>query len=322
MLLFRYFSIFLIYFLIFYENFLYCQEKVSLLLDWKPNTNHAGFYVSKNIGKYKQNNIDLSIINPTESSVTTLIATGKAQYGVTYLNDFVQAVNAGMPLVAIAAIAQKDPSCFVWRTSAKINSVKDFEGKRYAGWGSPEEAATLKFIMKKKGADFSKLKILHVGINDFIITTQNNADFTWEFKFWGILSAQLRNIKVKMYCPEEDFPEFNKPAPILITNQKYLETHKNEVIKFLNMTEYGYTFSANHPKEASHLFMQELPELDKELVQKSMKGLSQFFIYDAAYWGYLNKNKIKNYVHWMLNEKLIEKDIDYNKNIVDWKSLK
>lgn len=296
-------------------------ETISLLLDWKPNTNHSGFYVANSLKKYEKNGIHLKILNPTETSVATLVATGKADFGVSYVNNFVRAVNAGMPLVAIAGLYQRNPACFVWRRTAKIHNVRDFEGKRYAGWGSPEEAATLKFVMGKKGANFSKLHMQTIGINDFLVTTRHDADFTWEYKEWGILSAKLRHVPVDFYCPDKDFPEFRKPSPILITSEEYLKNHKKIVKKFMQATAFGYLLAEKSPSRAAQLFEKELPEIDKKLVSTSMKNLAKNVVGRAPYWGFIDGKSIQTYVRWMVSQKLTEKEIDYKKHVQDWKHL-
>jgi ABC-type nitrate/sulfonate/bicarbonate transport system substrate-binding protein len=40
--------------------------KLKLALDWTPNINHIGFLIAKELGFYKQQGIDLEILNPQE----------------------------------------------------------------------------------------------------------------------------------------------------------------------------------------------------------------------------------------------------------------
>ena len=37
---------------------------VTLVLDWTPNTNHSGFYLAKQNGFYKENGLEVNIIEP------------------------------------------------------------------------------------------------------------------------------------------------------------------------------------------------------------------------------------------------------------------
>ena len=86
--------------------------KVSLALDWTPNTNHTGIYVAMQKGYYRQNGIDLSL-TPYSSSVypEQLVGTGKAEFAHT-LNGSGLAV--GRTLIAILEnFQQKDGSVVI-----------------------------------------------------------------------------------------------------------------------------------------------------------------------------------------------------------------
>ena len=39
---------------------------LKIALDWTPNINHIGILVAKELGLYKENGIELEIINPLE----------------------------------------------------------------------------------------------------------------------------------------------------------------------------------------------------------------------------------------------------------------
>ena len=55
--------------------------KVTLMLDYTPNTNHTGFYVAKNKGYYKEAGLDVDIIEPGDNATTSMVAAGKADFG-------------------------------------------------------------------------------------------------------------------------------------------------------------------------------------------------------------------------------------------------
>lgn len=67
-------------------------EKVTLVLDYTPNTNHTGIYLAKEKGYYKDQGIDLEIIQPSDSDSATLVASDKAQFGVSYQEDVTYAL--------------------------------------------------------------------------------------------------------------------------------------------------------------------------------------------------------------------------------------
>ena len=49
-------------------------KKITLCLDWTPNTNHTGFYVAQAMGYYEQEGLEVSIVQPPEDGATALCA--------------------------------------------------------------------------------------------------------------------------------------------------------------------------------------------------------------------------------------------------------
>jgi ABC-type nitrate/sulfonate/bicarbonate transport system substrate-binding protein len=89
-----------------------------------------------------------------------------------------------LPILAIAAIIQNNTSGFASPKEKDIKSPKDFENKRYGGWGSPMEEAMLKALMEKEGADFSKLEMIDIGASDFFTSISRDVDFAWIYYGW------------------------------------------------------------------------------------------------------------------------------------------
>src|SRR5690242_7393902 len=58
---------------------------VNVMLDYTPNTNHLGIYVAQAKGYYKEANLTVEIQQPGSGvQVEQIVATGKAQFGVSY----------------------------------------------------------------------------------------------------------------------------------------------------------------------------------------------------------------------------------------------
>lgn len=109
-------------------------KKVSVVLDWTPNTNHTGLYVAKEKGYFKDEGLDVDIIMPGDAGADQLVASGKSEFGVSYQESITQARIQGVPLVSIAAIIQHNTSGFASPAAKNIVSPKDFAGKTYGGW--------------------------------------------------------------------------------------------------------------------------------------------------------------------------------------------
>ena len=87
-----------------------------------------------------------------------MIASGKADFAISAQENVTLARVEGIPVVSVGAIIQHNTSAFASLKKDNMTSPKDFEGKRYGGWGGPAEEATLKTIMDKHQADFNKVE--------------------------------------------------------------------------------------------------------------------------------------------------------------------
>ncbi|MEG1662152.1 MAG: ABC transporter substrate-binding protein, partial [Clostridiales bacterium] len=109
-------------------------EKVTLMLDWTPNTNHTGFYVAQALGYYEEAGLQLEIIQPSEDGANMAVAAGQAQFGVGFQETLLPAITADapLPITAIAAILAHNTSGLISMKDKNIASFKDLEGVSYA----------------------------------------------------------------------------------------------------------------------------------------------------------------------------------------------
>ncbi|MGI6226079.1 MAG: ABC transporter substrate-binding protein [Peptococcales bacterium] len=288
-------------------------KKVTITLDWVPNTNHTGLFVAKDKGFYEEAGLDVEIIQPANGTSEQLVGTGKAQFGVAYQEGVTFARLSDVPVVSIAAIIQHNTSGFGSLKEKGIVSPKDFEGKRYGGWGSPIEEATIKSLMDIVGADFSKVEILNTGAADFFVTSEKNADFSWIFFGWDGIAAELKGVELNYIDVAQFDPALDYYTPVLITGEKIIENDPVLVKKFMEATTKGYTFAMENPKDAADILLANAPELDKELVIASQEWLKDKYQADANVWGEQKKSVWENYSKWLYERGLIEKELDVEK---------
>lgn len=282
-------------------------DDVRIALDWTPNTNHIGIYVAKAEGFFKSEGINPIIIQPNQTTATKLVAAGQVDVGISFMSDMFKARARGLPVRVIAAIIQENTSCFAWRNTSGIKTVKDWEGKRYGGWGSPEEEATLKFVMKKYGADFAKLKIVTTGIGEFVPSTQSNADIMWIYMGWSGIQAKLAKIPFSTLCAKDIDPLLNKPSPLIISSEKLQKENPELLRRFMRAVSKGFNLAIKSPGQAAKDLVKEVPELDVNLVTDSAQFLSGEYGRGVKRWGILSDEKWTTVGKWMLEQKLIDK---------------
>jgi ABC-type nitrate/sulfonate/bicarbonate transport system substrate-binding protein len=288
-------------------------EKVSVVLDWTPNTNHTGLYVAKEKGFFEQEGLDVEIVMPGEAGADQLVASGKSEFGVGYQEGITQARIQGVPIVSIAAIIQHNTSGFASPVEKNIKSPKDFEGKTYGGWGSPVEKSVISSLMKKENADVEKVKIVNIGDTDFFTAVKKDIDFAWIYYGWTGVEAELRGEKLNMVYLTDYSKNLDYYTPVLTTNETMI-SKKPEIVKaFVSAASKGYQFAIENPEEAADILIKAVPDLDPELVKKSQEWLASKYQDDAPRWGEQKLEVWENYATWMYENGLLEKELDAKK---------
>lgn len=288
-------------------------KKVSVVLDWTPNTNHTGLYVAKDKGYFEEEGLDVEIITPGETGADQLVASGKADFGISYQEGITQARVQGVPLVSIAAIIQHNTSGFASPAEKNITSPKNFEGKTYGGWGSPVEKAVITSLMNLEKADVEKVGIVNMGDTDFFTAVKRDVDFAWIYYGWTGIEAEIRGEKLNMVYLTDYTDKLDYYTPVLATSEKMIDEHSDTVKAFVKATSKGYEFTINKPEEAADILLKAVPDLDSDLVKKSQEWLSTRYQDDASRWGEQKLEVWENYASWMYDNKLLEKELDSKK---------
>ncbi len=295
-----------------------CTEKketqVTAVLDWTPNTNHTGLYVALEKGYFQDNDLSVKIIQPQEGTAEQIVAAGSAQFGISWQENVIFARSEGIPVVSLSAIIQHNTSGFASLKEKGIISPKDFENKKYGGWGSPLEEATLRYLMEKDGADSDKLQIVTTGDADFFqLSATGEIDYAWIFEGWAGIEAKLKGMELNYIDLGKVAEVFDYYTPVIITSEGLINKESEMVRKFMRAVEKGYEYSIENPEDAAEILLKHVPELDRELVIESQKFLAAKYTDDAPYWGMQKQEVWYRYMNWLHQNEFITEAIDITK---------
>lgn len=287
-------------------------EKVTFILDWLPNTNHTGIYTAIEKGYFAEEGLEIEIIQPTDVDVNTLVGAGQGDLGVSFQEQITMARTAKnpIPLVAVAAIIQHNTSGFAAPIDKNINSPKDFEGKKYGGWGTELETAFLKTLMKKDGADFDKIEIFDVTGQDFFMSVKNDVDFRWIFYGWDGIAAQVKNFPISFIKLQDVDPRLDFYTPVLVTNENMIKNKPDVIRKFLRAAKKGYEYAIENPDKAVQDLLKHAPETDKDIAIKSQEYLAKEYKKGNERWGEMKLDTWKNFGQWMYENNLLQNEFN------------
>ncbi|WIF94038.1 ABC transporter substrate-binding protein [Caminicella sporogenes] len=287
-------------------------EKVTLILDWLPNTNHTGIYTALEKGYFAQEGLEVEIIQPQEGDVNALVGAGKGDFGISFQEQVTMARCAKnpIPIKAIAAIIQHNTSGFASPVEKGIKTPKDFEGKKYGSWGTDLERAFLKTLMEKEGADFNKLEILDIASYDFFTSVTKDVDFQWIFYGWDGIAAEVKNFPINFIKLQDVDPQLDFYTPVIITNEKLINDNPEIIKKFLRAVSKGYEFAIENPDESVEYLLKYAPETDRKIAVASQKYLAGEYKKGVDRWGEMKLEVWERFGDWMYKNGLLESKFD------------
>ena len=168
--------------------------KVSIVLDWTPNTNHTGLYVAQKLGYYKEAGLEVEILPSPEGGASALVAAGGADFGIDAQDTLAPAFvgDDALPVTAVAALIQHNTSGIISLADDGIQSPGNLEGKTYATWENPVEQAIIKSLVEADGGDYSKINLIPSTVSDVITALNTNIDAVWIFYAWDGVPPKSR----------------------------------------------------------------------------------------------------------------------------------
>ena len=291
-------------------------EKITLCLDWTPNTNHTGIYVALAKGYFKEAGLDVTVVQPSESTSAAMCAAGQAQFAVEAQDTLAAAFTTDEPLgvTAVAALLQHNTSGIISRKGEGMDRPKGLENHTYSTWDSPIELAMLKAVVEKDGGDFSKVKLIPNNITDEAGALKaHQTDAVWIYYGWSGIAAELSGLDFDYFSFIDIDPVFDYYTPILIGNNAYMEQNPDSTKALLAALKKGYEYAIANPEEAAQILVDgdttgSLKD-SLELVTASQKWISGQYKAEVEQWGYIDPARWDAFYQWLWDNQLIEKEL-------------
>lgn len=288
-------------------------RKVTVCLDWTPNTNHTGLYVALEKGYYKEVGLDVTIVQPPENGAALMCASGQAQFAIDCQDTLAPSFSSQTPLevTAVAAILQHNTSGIISRKGEGMDRPSGLEGKTYSTWDIPTEKAMIKSVMESDGGDFSKLNLIPNVITDEAAALKNHdTDAIWVFYAWGCINAMAEGLDFDFINFADYDSAFDYYTPVIIANNDFLENNGDTAKDFLKATKKGYEFAVENPEEAASILVSgdttgSLKD-SLEFVTESQKWISKQYIADADGWGVISPERWDGFYSWLWENSLID----------------
>jgi NitT/TauT family transport system substrate-binding protein len=292
-------------------------DKVSFGTNWVAQAEHGGFYQAVADGTYKSYGLDVTIVpgGPNVNNRIQLIA-GKLDFfmSANTLQSF-DAVANNVPVVAVAAIFQKDPQVFLAHPGSKVTKLEDL--KPLTLFVSKEGMPTyFQWLKSEYGFSEDKVKPYTFNAQPFL-ADKNSAmqGYVTSEPFAVEKQAKFKPTVILL----ADYG-FNSYSTLIETRTAFAERKADLVQRFVDASVTGwYNYLYGDNRAANALIKKANPEMTDDLLAYSVEKMKEYGIVDSGDAlkdgiGAMSDERMASFFGKMVRAGVTRRDIDYRKS--------
>ena len=138
-------------------------DKLTVLLDWFVNPDHAPLVVAQEKGYFRDRGLEVKLIAPADpNDPPKMVAAGRAEIAVSYQPQLHMQVDAGLPLKRIGTLVATPLNSLVVLADGPIREIADLKGRKIGFSVGGFEDALLKVILARHGLGLDDVTLINV----------------------------------------------------------------------------------------------------------------------------------------------------------------
>lgn len=278
------------------------SQKLTVILDWFPNPDHAPLVIAQQKGFFKEQGLDVTLVGPADpNDPPKLVAAGKADLALTYEPQFMEQVDHGLPLIRVGTLIDKPLDCVVVLKDSGIQSIADLKGKKIGSTASGLSSLMLKVLLQKAGLKPTDAELVSVKYNltQALLSHQVDA-VTGMMRNFEVPQLEANGQKVLAFFPEEHgIPNYS----VIIFTAHTKNIHDPRFPRFLAAVKKAIAYLDEHPKETWLLFAKQYPESDNPINREAWFSTMPYFAEDPANF---DPEEWKNFAKFMRDNNMIK----------------
>ncbi|WP_374700945.1 ABC transporter substrate-binding protein [Aureimonas sp. AU40] len=239
-------------------------DKLTVLLEWFVNPDHAPLVVAKEKGIFASHGLDVELVPPADPSAPPrLLAAGQADIALHYQPSLMLDHAAGLPLVRFGTLVETPLNTVAVLANGPIKTLADLKGKRIGYSVAGVEEAVLSAMLGSAGLALPDVELVNVNFALTASLSAGNVDATiGSYRNFEATQMRLEKHEGRFFFPEENgVPPYDE---LIYVTRRDLATDPR-LPRFLDAVEEATLFLTNHPDEALQLFLKAYPDLDDTL---------------------------------------------------------
>jgi len=254
-------------------------DKVTFGTDWKAQAEHGGFYQAIAAGIYRKHGLEVELRQGgPQVNQAQLLAAGRLDFNIAS-NSFIPLnfVKQSIPMVAVAAMFQKDPAVLIAHQGVGNDSLADLKGKPIMIGGDTRVGWWL-FLKAKFGYTDDQIRTYNFNTAPFLADKDavQQGYLTSE-----PLLIEKAGVKPNVFLIAD--AGYASYAAIIETSQKLVHDKPDLVQRFVDASIEGWESYLNGDAAPGNaLIKQDNPEQNDELITYAIAKMKQYGIVDSG----------------------------------------
>ncbi|MBK1841815.1 ABC transporter substrate-binding protein [Azospirillum sp. YIM B02556] len=257
------------------------QDKLSVMLDWFVNPDHAPLVVAQEKGFFKDAGLEVTLTAPADpNDPPKLVAAGGVDIAVSYQPQLILQVAEELPLVRIGTLVSTPLNSVVVLRDGPVKSLKDLKGRKVGYSIAGFEDALLGAMLEKQGLSLKDVELVNVNfsLSPSLLSGQVDA-VVGAFRNFELNQMEIEKHPGRAFYPEE---EGVPPYDELILVARKDKANDPRFKRFLAAVERATLYILNHPEESQAAFVKGRPELNDELNRRAWADTLPRFSHSPA----------------------------------------
>ena len=245
-------------------------KKLTVMLDWFVNPDHAALVVAQEKGLFAAQGLEVELQTPADpNDPPKLAAAGKVDLAISYQPQVHIHVNAGLPIKRIGALVATPLNSLVVLRDGPVKTLADLKGRKIGYSVGGFEEALLKALLAKANLKPEDVTLINVNfsLSPALLSGQVDA-VIGAFRNFELNQLDLAKKPGRAFYPEEEgVPPYEEL--VIVANRDRLKDPRFR--PFLAALEQATLYLLNHPDEAWKIFIARHKDLNDELNRRAWR---------------------------------------------------
>ncbi|MBM3558554.1 MAG: ABC transporter ATP-binding protein [Alphaproteobacteria bacterium] len=288
-------------------------DRLTVLLDWFVNPDHAPLYVAAGRGEFARRGLQVEMVAPADpNDPPKLVAAGKGDIALSYQPQLHMQVGEGLPLVRVGTLVATPLNTLVVLAGGPVKTLADLKGRKVGFSVGGFEEALLGAMLARHGLSLKDVTMINVNFSLSPSLFAGHVDAViGAFRNFELNQMEIEKRPGRAFYPEEEgVPPYDELIFVARTDR----VSDPKLRAFIDAIEAGTMYLVNHPDESWKLFLAANKDLDDELNRRAWKDtMPRFALRPAA----LDRNRYARFAAFLKGTGLIKEALPVEKYAVE-----